>query len=133
MSVLVCENINKSKKKNEIIYNFSYNFLDNQIYAILGNNNEIQNELLNLLSAKEKPTAGSVYLDGELLYNNDYMCERLCYISSETTFPGFIKVKDIIVMISELFPKWDNAFAYEMINHFNINTKVAYSKLSKNK
>ena len=133
MSVLVCENINKSKKKNEIIYNFSYNFLDNQIYAILGNNKSIQDELLNLLCAKEKPDAGCVYLDGEILYGNNTISERLCYISSETTFPGFMKVKDIIVMISELFPKWDNAFAYEMISHFDINTKVTYSKLPKNK
>jgi len=35
--------------------------------------------------------------------------------------------------MSELFPKWDNAFAYEMINHFNINTNAKYSKLTTNK
>ena len=133
MSVLVCENINKTKRKNEIIYNFSYNFLDNQIYAILGNNKDIQNELLNLICAKEKPNTGCVYLDGEILYNNNTISERLCYISNETTFPGFIKIKDILTMMSELFPKWDNAFAYEMINHFNINTNAKYSKLTANK
>lgn len=133
MSVLVCENINKTKGKKEIIYNFSYNFLDNQIYAILGNNIEIQNELLNLLSAKEKPTSGNVYLDGELLYNNDLMCERLCYIASDTTFPGFIKVKDIIDMMANVFPKWDNAFAYEILTHFEIDIKTSYGKLSNNK
>ena len=133
MSVLVCENINKSKKNKEIIYNFSYNFLDNQIYAILSNNKNIENELLNLICAKDKPSSGNIYLDGELLYNNHVINERLCYISSETTFPGFMKVKDIIVLMAQVFPKWDNAFAYEMITHFEIGMNNVYNKLSHNK
>ena len=35
MSVLVCENIYKKNRDQEIIKNFSYNFLENQIYAIV--------------------------------------------------------------------------------------------------
>ena len=130
MSVLVCENINKQVRNKDVVYNFSYNFLDNQIYAILGNNKDVQNELLNLISAKEKPTSGSVYLDGELLYNNQEFSERICYVSNETTFPGFLKIKDILVLMADIFPKWDNAFAYEMISHYEIDMKLSYSKLS---
>ena len=49
MSVLVCENVCKYKKNQEIIHNFSYNFLDNQIYAIIGNNTKRQNDLLKVI------------------------------------------------------------------------------------
>ena len=52
MSVLVCENVSKSTKNNEIIHSFSYNFLDNQIYAIMGNDTKKQNELLNSFKKK---------------------------------------------------------------------------------
>lgn len=133
MSVLVCENISKSKFNKEIIHNFSYNFLDNQIYAIIGNDSKKQNELLNLLCGKDKPTLGKVYLDGELLYNNNIMSERLCYISSETTFPSFLKVSEIFTMMAEIFPKWDNSFAYEMTSHFDIALNSKYDKLNNNK
>ena len=61
------------------------------------------------------------------------MCERLCYIANDTTFPGFIKVKDIIDMMANVFPKWDNAFAYEILTHFEIDIKTSYGKLSNNK
>lgn len=133
MSVLVCENISKSKFNKEIIHNFSYNFLDNQIYAIIGNDSKKQNELLNLLCGKDKPTLGKVYLDGELLYNNNIISERLCYISSETTFPSFLKVSEIFAMMAEIFPKWDNSFAYEMTSHFDIALNSKYDKLNNNK
>lgn len=133
MSVLVCENITQNKYNDEIIHNFSFNFLDNQIYAIIGNDSKKQNELLNLLSGKEKPTAGIVYLDGEPLYNNKLMSERLCYISSETSFPGFLSINEIFLVMAEIFPKWDNSFAFELITYFEIELKTKYNQLPKNK
>ena len=133
MSVLVCENINKNINKNKVIQNFSYNFLDNNIYAIIGNSKEIQNELLNILCTKKKPSSGEIYLDGELLFNNQEMSERICYISSDTTFPGMLKIKQILNNMKDKFPKWDNAFAYELISHFEINMNCTYSKLSNEK
>ncbi len=133
MSVLVCENISKTIGKDEIVHNFSYNFLDNQIYAVIGNDTKKQNELLNLICGKNKPSTGTVYLDGEPLYNNNTMGERLCYISSSTTFPDFLKVEEIFEMMAEIFPKWDTSFAFEMISHFEINLKNKYEKLSKDK
>ena len=41
MSALVCDNLFKKHSDSEI-RNFSYNFLDNQIYAILEKNEEYQ-------------------------------------------------------------------------------------------
>lgn len=133
MSVLVCENISKVKKDKKIIHNFSYNFLDNQIYAIVGNDTKKQNELLNLISGKEKGSEGIVYLDGEPLYNNALMGERICYISSNTSFPEFLKISEIFEMMASIFPKWDNSFAFDMITHFNIDIKEKYHKLNINK
>lgn len=133
MSVLVCENISKQKKNKKVVHNFSYNFLDNQIYAIIGNSNTHQAELLNLICGKEKPSSGTVYLDGEVLFNNQVMNERICYISSETTFPNFLTVKAIFELMQEIFPKWDNSFAYDLITHFNIKLNNYYEQLSNNK
>ena len=133
MSVLVCENISKYKKDKEIVHNFSYNFLDNQIYAIIGNDTDKQNELLNLICGKEKASSGTVYLDGEPLYKNVIMSERLCYICSNTSFPNTLLVKEIFSIMANVFPKWDNPFAFEMITHFNIHLNDCYKNLNKNK
>ena len=58
MSVLVCENLNKTVKKEHIIKNFSFNFLENQIYAIIEKNDYYLHHLLNLICAKEKADEG---------------------------------------------------------------------------
>src|SRR5690554_5846406 len=86
MSVLVAENLNLTNKNKPSITNFSYNFLDNKIYAILGKSDSGKDVLLDLLSARTKPDEGNVYLDGELLLDNPKMSKRLCYISSKPHF-----------------------------------------------
>lgn len=130
MSVLVCENLNKKHNKTEI-RNFSYNFLDNQIYALLEKNDEYQKQLLNLLCAKEKADGGTVWIDGEKLHNNIEMNERICYISKETTFPKNLKIIQIFKIMSDFYPKWDNAYAYELLKHFNINLNALFGSLKK--
>lgn len=130
MSVLVCENLNK-KHHNSEIRNFSYNFLDNQVYAILEKNEEYQKTLLNLICAKEKPDTGTVWIDGEKLLNNISVNERICYISKSTTFPKNLKIIQIFKIMNDFYPKWDNAYAYELLKHFSINLNAFYGSLNK--
>lgn len=87
MSVLVCENLTKVNKSEDSIKNFSYNFLDNQIYALIGKQNSGKDALLGLITAKTKPNEGIVYLDGEPLFNNNKMNKRICFVSKSTSFP----------------------------------------------
>ena len=52
MSVLICENLVKNNRSENIIKDFSYNFLENQIYALVEKNEYYQHELLNLICGK---------------------------------------------------------------------------------
>ncbi|HHX00131.1 MAG TPA: ATP-binding cassette domain-containing protein [Acholeplasmataceae bacterium] len=132
MSVLVAENLNLTNKNKPSITNFSYNFLDNKIYAILGKSDSGKDVLLDLLSARTKPDEGNVYLDGELLLDNPKMSKRLCYISSKTSFPGHMSVRSICRLMSSYYPKWDNGYAYELLEYFKIKPKTLYFKLEPN-
>lgn len=132
MSVLVAENLKLINKNKPSIANFSYNFLDNKIYAILGKSDSGKDVLLDLLSARKRPDEGCVYLDGEKLLNNPTMSKRLCFISSETSFPGHLSVKSVLKLMSFYYPKWDNGYAYELLEYFNIKPKTLYFKLKPN-
>ena len=133
MSVLICENLRKNGKSEIIIKDFSYNFLENQIYALVEKNEYYQHELLNLICGKNKPDEGSVWIDGETLYNNSEMSERICYISKDTTFPITLKIIQIFKIMQDFYPKWDTAYAYELLKHFNINLKSNFGSLTKSK
>lgn len=131
MSVLVCENLCKSNNNEQIIKNFSYNFLENQIYAIIEKSDFYLHNLLNLICAKEKTSEGKVWIDGEPLFNNLAMNERVCFISRNTTFSPNLKIIQIFNIMNDFYPKWDNAYAYELLKHFNINLNDLFGNLKK--
>jgi len=129
MSVLVCENLTKIFKDQPSIRNFSFNFLDNQIYSIVGKSDSGKETLLNLISTRIKPNEGTVYLDGEVLLDNAKMSNRICFISKQTSFPGHLNVRVIFKLMSSFYPKWDNGYAYELIKYFQIKPNLVYRSL----
>ena len=131
MSVLVCENISKVVKRKEVIKNFSYNFLENQVYAILGKSDSGHSELLHMISGKSKPANGTIFLDGYDLLKNNNISDRICFISHSTSFPNNITILDIFRIMARSFPNWDTYYAYEILNHFEINYKTRFGKLTK--
>ncbi len=133
MSVLVCENVTKIYKRQPSITNLSYNFLDNQIYAVIGKSDSGKGTFLNLISTKTKPDGGNVYLDGEILYNNVQMAKRICFISKKMSFPGHLTVSEICRLMAAFYPKWDNGYAYELMDHFEIRSKSHFYALESNK
>lgn len=133
MSVLICENLVKNNGSKNIIKDFSYNFLENQIYALVEKNEYYQHELLNLICGKNRPDSGNVWIDGELLFGNNEMNERICFISKDTTFPITMRIIQIFKLMQDFYPKWDTAYAYELVKHFSISLKASFGSLSKAK
>lgn len=105
MSVLICENISKTTNKTDIIKNFSYNFLENQIYSILGKTDSGQQDLLELISGKTKSTEGIVYLDGIDINKGSKINEKICYVANDTHFSHYINVIDILKANGKILPK----------------------------
>ena len=61
------------------------------------------------------------------------MNERICFIAKDTTFPLTMKISQIFKIMSDFYPKWDTAYAYELVKHFNISLKASFGSLSKPK
>lgn len=133
MSVLICDNITKIYKDYNSIRDFSFNFLDNQIYAIIGRSNSGKETLLQLMTANIKPSSGIVYLDGEELTSSSKNRSRLCYIPNDTVFPDYIMIKTIFQEMKKKHPKWDNFYAYFLLEHFGIKPSATFSSLLTNK
>lgn len=127
MSVLLCENVTKNNK----IYNFSFNFLDKNTYAILGKNDSNKTTLFNILSSKTPYDSGHIWLDGNDLFleaNN-----RICYIKKNTRFSKTSFISNIFNRLSKKYPKWDSYYAYKLCEYFEINPNCLYGTLPENK
>lgn len=127
MSVLLCDNVTK----NNAIYNFSFNFLNQNTYAILGTNNSKKTVLFNILSKKTPYDSGDIWLDGEKLSSNK--SNRICYIKKNTRFSNASFINNIFKKMSQKYPKWDNYYAFKLCEYFNINPCGLYGNISENK
>jgi len=133
MSVIVCDNISYQVGNKSIIKNFNFNFLDHKVYAIIGRRKSGKSTLLKLLSGQLLPTEGTVYLDGKILYKNRQVNNRICFIASDLTFPKHFSIKQILKLMATFYPKWDNGYAYQLINYFGINPKEHFGNLEKDR
>jgi len=130
MSVLVCEGI--SSTTDNQIKNFSYNFLDNQIYGFVGKNDSKISDFFDLISGNIKPTEGKIYIDGEDLYDNDLsIYERVFYLPTAPKYFYTSPIIKIIGKLSEEYPKWDNTYFYQLLRDFNIDINAFFGKITK--
>ena len=95
----MCEN--HEIRKQPSIRNFSYNFLDNQIYAAVGKDSgRIASEIL---SARTKADSGNIYLTANLSRTTEN--ERAVVLpANNSEFPGHLRVKTICRIMESLYP-----------------------------
>ena len=130
MSILVCDNISKIYKKKNSVRNFNFNFLEKKIYAIVGKSDSGKELLLNIMTGKQGPKNGCVYLDGEPLMHNHVMSNRICYIDKSISFSKKITVRGVLKMMKYRYPKWDNKYAYDLLEYFNIKPSLPKNQKS---
>lgn len=128
MSVLLCDNVTK----NNNIYNFSFNFLDKNTYAILGKNDSGKATLFDVLSSKTSYDMGHIWLDGEEL-SDSKKSNRVCYIKKNAKFSNTCFINNIFKKMSQKYPKWDNYYAFKLCEYFDINPNSLYGSLAENK
>lgn len=125
MSVLLCDSISKNNK----VYNFTFNFLNNNIYAILGKANSNKEDLLSLLAGDLSYDSGKIWVDGYELNTKKATKKRICYIKKTITFLNNNKITNILSHYNRKYPKWDNYYAYYLCDHFKINTNARWNAL----
>lgn len=133
MSVLLCDNISKAYPNNSSIQNFSYNFLDKKMYGIVGKSDSGKDILFDILSSKTNPALGTVWVDGENLWMNQKMIEKICFIRKDTRFSSLLTVKGLFNDMKHHYPKWDNYYAFTLLRHFNIKMTNNVNSLAANK
>lgn len=125
MATVVLDNIVYKKKEKQIVDSFSYNFLANKIYALVGKDNSGIDYLFDIIASNTLPTSGNVYFEGKTNSLKD--SPRICYIK---TFPALLSINGIFEKMKEKYPHWDNFFAYSILQNVGIKMESKYGNLS---
>ncbi|MBR6665612.1 MAG: ABC transporter ATP-binding protein [Lachnospiraceae bacterium] len=132
---LVCKNLYKSYKKTEVLKGLDLQLEKGKIYGLIGRNGAGKTTLLSLMAGQNPVTSGEITLDGQKVWENQEMMDRICFsreLNPTTNFSiSELKVKEYLKMASIYMPNWDKEFAEELLKTFELDANKKLNKLSK--
>jgi ABC-2 type transport system ATP-binding protein len=103
----------------------------NKIYGLLGRNGAGKTTMMNLLTAQEFATSGTVLVFGESPVENAKVLRNLCFIKESQKYPDDFKPKHVFASAPWFFENWDAAFAEQLIEDFRLPLNRRIKKLSR--
>lgn len=102
-----------------------------QIVGLLGRNGSGKSTLLSIMAGFRKPTNGQVLLDGEPVFENPAAMEQIALIrEAGDTIDASEKVGEALRYASFFRPNWDDAFAEQILERFEVSRKSRLNELS---
>lgn len=126
-----CINLTKTFGKAPALDHVNLTIEENKIYGLLGRNGAGKTTLLNILATHSFQTEGTVKIFGEKPYENTKILNRMCFVKESGSYLTQLKVKEILSIASYFYVNWDNSFALNLLEQFDLEEKKKYSALSK--
>jgi ABC-2 type transport system ATP-binding protein len=101
------------------------------ISAMWGRNGAGKTTLMSLLAGHNRPDAGTIQVMGQDPYNNLAAQENLCYIQENHPLGRNWTINDMVRFGQYFHPQWDQTFAEQLIDMFELPVKKKITKFSK--
>ncbi|MFG1926929.1 ATP-binding cassette domain-containing protein [Cryptosporangium sp. NPDC048952] len=116
----------------EALSDLRFSLPGGKIYGLLGRNGSGKTTLLSTLAGFRKPSAGTVHIDDEPVFENPRILRQICLIGE----PGHVgdksdALRDIFDLARRLRPSWDAAYASTLADLFELPMKSKLSALSR--
>lgn len=102
------------------------------VYGLLGENGAGKTTLIKHLLGLLKPQRGSVAVCGfNPVKDPEKALSRLGYLSEDRDIPKWMSIQELMRYTQGLYPNWDEAFAQELCERFELNPAQKIRTLSK--
>ncbi len=109
----------------------SLNVKKGSIYGLVGVNGSGKTTLIKHLAGVYIPDSGEELIDGEEIFDNVAVKERIAYIADDLYFFGMYNLKGSAAYYRKLYPNWNDERYAHMVSQFGLNEKIKLSKFSK--
>lgn len=124
-------NVRKSFEEIEAVENVSISVNKGSIYGLLGSNGAGKTTLLKLLSGLYVQDEGIVAIDGQPVYENSEMKNKLFFIQDIPYFLPQYTVKQMAQFYQSVYTRWDENRYKELITMFELDIHKKIHRFSK--
>lgn len=127
------ETVNLTKKFDEkaAIEDMTFSFEEGKIYGLVGANGSGKSTLLRVLSGVYFCDGGKVTVDGEKVFNNPKIKEKICYLPDTPYFIHQSNLNEMAKFYEGLYPSFDKARFDKLMELFPLDRKAKIATMSK--
>ncbi|WP_026477840.1 ABC transporter ATP-binding protein [Alkaliphilus transvaalensis] len=124
-------NLTKEFEDIEAIRNLNLHVKKGSIYGLLGSNGAGKTTLLKTLAGIYQEDHGKVMIDGERVFENVDLKQRVVYISDALYFFSSYSIEDMAKFYRDIYPNWNESRYQSLQKVFNLDFNMKIHKLSK--
>lgn len=129
--MIEAKNVSKSFNGRAALKNMSCVLPEGSIMGLVGSNGAGKSTLLRVLSGVYTPDEGSVYVDGESVFDEPCAKNKIAYIADELYLPSNDTMTSMARLYSLLFPTFDKDRFNELMDAFKLPENVRLGSFSK--
>lgn len=104
-----------------------------EILGVIGNNGAGKSTMIQLILGLIKPTSGSIYryMDGELAPSLQDWKRDVGFVFDDLSVYEDLHLTSLSLFLSEVYPGWDNAYFFSLLDKFDLDAKKKVKKFSR--
>ncbi len=125
------KNISKSFEEVKAIDNISAHIEDGHVFGLIGTNGAGKSTFMRMLSGVLKSDGGEILIDGEPVYDNPSVKEKIFYISDDQYFFKSGTPKDMVKFYQTCYPGFQEERWSDLMEKFGLDKKRKVNTFSK--
>ena len=125
------KDLEKRFEKIVAVKNMSATIQKGSIFGLIGSNGAGKSTFLRLLCGIYRPDHGSITIDGEPVYENSSLKQKLFYISDDQYFPANSTMEQMAMYFSNTYRRFDKSEFKRLVDLFHLDPRRKLSTFSK--
>lgn len=123
--------LSKKFDKIQALHQVSANIQNGSIFGLIGSNGAGKSTFLRLLAGVYRPDSGEILIDGENVYENEALKQRIFYISDDQFFFPNSNMEEMAQYFAVIYNKFSFERFRELADLFHLDVKRKLNTFSK--
>ncbi len=129
--MITVSNVSKSFEGFMALSDLDMNVKKGSIYGLVGTNGAGKTTVIKHIAGVYKANKGLIQIEGEPVYDNSYIKERIGYVPDDLYFFGSYSLKEMGRFYKGIYPNWNQERFQGMVTRFGLNPNQKLTRFSK--